>query len=130
MTEVMEYQCRIVSENRRKQYEAKQNAARVKAVKKAARITNQMISFDKIIPKVSKIRSDTDIKKKSTEYNLQCILTLSTDTLKDTFIHLGREISELTGLKKRIFVVDITRMWRSDYHGRGINNHCGVRGNS
>ena len=45
--------------------------------------------FDNIISTLTKIHSDTKRMDSCTESSLKAILTLSSDTLKDTFFHLG-----------------------------------------
>ena len=45
----------------------------------------------------------------ATDYFLQGILTISDDTLKDTFFQLGGKISELPYLKNCMITVDIDR---------------------
>ena len=47
----------------------------------------------------------------STESILQGILAISSDTLKDALFCLGVNISDLTNLKKRKFVVEIKKGW-------------------
>ena len=49
--------------------------------------------------------------EESTDYVLQGILTLSTDTLKEAFFHLGGNISDLPDLKKCTTDVGITKTW-------------------
>ena len=111
ITEVMETQRRIVTENRRKQYDVKRNVVRVNAVTKSACITNQGISFEKVLSAVSNLWSDTKTTEGSTEYFLQCILALSSGILKDVSLQLGGNISDFTDLKKRIVVMDTAQRW-------------------
>ena len=49
--------------------------------------------------------------EESTDYVLQGILILSTDTLKEAFFHLKVNISDLPDLKKHMVTVEITKRW-------------------
>ena len=60
MNLVLESQCCIVAENRRKQDEVKQNEVRVDYIKNQSQITKKGISFEKILPIVANIWSNTD----------------------------------------------------------------------
>ena len=105
MTSVMEAQCHIVDKNRRKQDEVK------KIHYESSHITNQGISFEKILSVLANLWSDTDATEESTDSVLQGIISLSSDTLKDAFFHLGGNISDLPDLNNSTVAVGIAQMW-------------------
>ena len=111
MNLVKEAQCHIVAKNWIKQYEAKQILVRVNSFKKSYQITKQDRYFENILSTASKIGSDTNTTEEYTDYELQGILALSYDTLRDTFFHLGLSISDLPNIKKCTVVVDIANRW-------------------
>ena len=88
MNPLKEYQCRIVAENRRKQYEVKENTKWSIFVKRAACIIKKGRSYDNILSSVAKL--DT------THPNLQAtppnppLPALYSETLNDAFIHMHR----------------------------------------
>ena len=92
---VKEAQCRIVAYNQRNQDEVKQNAIQANSVKGEACIIKWGISYDNIITTVANICSDTNTTDNSTNYALQNIIPLYSDTLKDASFHLGVNISDL-----------------------------------
>ena len=57
------------------------------------------------------VLSVTKTTDKSTDSVLQDIIPISSDSFKDTFLHLGGKLSDLPDLKKRTFVVEIVRRW-------------------
>ena len=97
MALVKEAQCRIVAENRIKQYEVKENMKQYNSVKRAARIINRGISHDNIISAVAKLDSNDPI--------LQAILPISSDTLNEAFIHMGGKIRNVPEIKKQMVVL-------------------------
>ena len=111
MTLTKEDQGRIDFKNRRKQYQVKQNSVRVNYVKKAPHAINCGRSFDNILHTVAKLRSYTKTMEESTEYLLQGILYLYSDTLDYTFLHLRINISNLPSHKKRTVAVYIAKRW-------------------
>ena len=111
MAVVMEYQWRIFAENRRKQDAAKQNALRINDSKKASRTNKRGGSFENILKAIANLRSDTNTTEDSTNSVLQGILSLSSDTLKYDFFHLGGNISECPNLKKWKVAVGISQRW-------------------
>ena len=114
MTAVKEAQWRIVDKNRIKKYEVKQNTIRANSVKMAARVINQGSSCDNILSAVENILSVTNNTEDSNKYIIQVIIPLSSDTLKDAFIHMGVNIGDFTDIKKRMYALDITRKWGKD----------------
>ena len=58
------------------------NKIEYNAVKKSSCITKGVISYEKIISKLSNLRSDTNTTEESTESVLQRTLVLSVDNLK------------------------------------------------
>ena len=87
------------------------NSVRVNSVKKAARITNLGGYYEKILSTVANLRSYTNTTDKTIYSFLRCILDLSSETLKDDFFRLGREISDFPDLKKCTFAVEIAHRW-------------------
>ena len=85
--------------------------SRLNSVKNADRITKQWRSFENIISTLYNLWSDTDTINKPTESIIQGIPALSTETLKDTFLHLVGYISDFTDLKKYTVVVKIVWRW-------------------
>ena len=53
--------------------------------------------------------SFTKTTEDSTDSILKAILSLSSDTLKDAFVNMGENISDLLDLKKRTVALDIER---------------------
>ena len=131
MTSLMEDQCRIVAENWKKQDEVKQNALRVNSVKMEAHITKQEISFEEILPTVENFWSDTKTTEDSNDFDLQIILSLSSDTLKYALFHLGVNIRGLTNLKKHKLVMYIAQRWGNNIKQYGeitvANDKDGLR---
>ena len=115
MTSVKEAQCSIVSNNIRKQDNAKVNAKQFNSVKKSYRIIKRGISCDNILSAVANILSDTNTTEDFTDSILQDIFPITSDTLKDDFIHMGGNIGDLPDLKKQTVVLGIERRW-----GKGI----------
>ena len=76
----------------------KQNTVRANSIKKGSLYLQAIEVFDNIIFNLTKIHSETKRMDSYTEYALKAILTLSSDTLKDTFFHLGGNISDLNNL--------------------------------
>ena len=106
VTSLKEAQCRIVAENRIKQYEVKENMKQYNSVKRAARIINRGISHDNIISAVAKLDSNDSI--------LQAILPISSDTLNEAFIHMGGKIRNVPEIKKQMVVLEIEKRWGQD----------------
>ena len=52
--------------------------------------------------------------EESTDSILQAIIPLSSDSLKDAFIHMGGKIIDLLDLKKWTFALDIESRWVND----------------
>ena len=102
--ELMEDQCRIVADSWRNQDKEKRNLVKVKAVKKADRITNQGSYFEKILYALSNLQSDTKTTRNSIASILKDILALYTYTIKYAFFHLRGKISEVPYLKKNMVI--------------------------
>ena len=77
--------------------------------KRAAHIIKQGRSYDNTLSNVANLLSVTKTTDYSTESSLQAIIPLSSDTLKDAFIHLGENISDLPDQKNQTVTVDIAR---------------------
>ena len=118
LTTIIEVGCCAVAANRRKQGEAKKNAA----YKKAACVTKRGSSFKKLFSPAANLPSNTITTKDHTDSVLQAILPLSTNTIIDASFHLGGKIGELPDFKKQTVAAEITRRW-----GQHIVGHCSFR---
>ena len=101
MNTLKEDQLRIVDENRRKQDKVKENSKRYNSIKRVSCIIKQGSSYDNIIYNVVNLLSSSKTTEEYTDSILKAILNLSSDTLKDAFIHMGEKISDLHNLKKK-----------------------------
>ena len=79
-------------------YEVKQNTVRANSIKKGSLYLQAIEVFDNMLSNLTEIHIDTKSMDSYTESALKDILTPSSDTLKDTFFHLGGNISDLTNL--------------------------------
>ena len=113
MTALKEAHLCIVDENRRKK-DAVKNEIWANSVKREAHSINRGSSYDNIFSAVENLLIVTKNTNESTDSVLQSIITLSSDTLKDNFFHLGGNISDLPDLKKQTVTVEIARMWGKD----------------
>ena len=113
MTALKEAHFCIVDENRRKK-DAVKNEIWANSVKREAHSINRGSSYDNIFSAVENLLIVTKNTNESTDSVLQSIITLSSDTLKDNFFHLGGNISDLPDLKKQTVTVEIARMWGKD----------------
>ena len=99
-------------ENMIKQDEVKENTKRSNSIKREAQITDKGISYDNILSDLADLLSATKITEDSTDSILQATPTpLSSDTLKEAFIHMGVNIDDLTNIKKQTFALDIDSRW-------------------
>ena len=101
MTTLKEDQLRIVDENRRKQDKVKENSKLSNSINMAYWIIKQGSSYDNILYTVVNLLSSRKTTEDSTESILKYILNLSSDTLKDDFILMGENISDLPNLKNK-----------------------------
>ena len=76
--------------------------------------SSKLSQLIKIISTIANIHSVTETMEDSTDYFLQYIILLSSETLKDDFFQLGRGVSYFTYLKKKTFMVQITKRWGKD----------------
>ena len=79
------------------------------SVKKVAHIIKRGRSYDNILDVVSNLLSTTNTTEDSTESILQATPNLSSETLKNYFIHMGGHISELTDFRKLTTALEIER---------------------
>ena len=107
MTSVKEAHCSILAENIRKQDDVKENAKQSNSVKRSARIIKRGISCDNILSAVANILSDTNTTEEFTDSILQATPPITSDTLKDDFIHMGGNIGNLPDLRKQTVVLEI-----------------------
>ena len=108
-TTVKEAQYHIMDENRRKKDELKKTVKLFSSVKKVAHIIKRGRSYDNILDVVSNLLSTTNTTEDSTESILQATPNLSSETLKNYFIHMGGHISELTDFRKLTTALEIER---------------------
>ena len=101
MFTVKESQCHIMADNRRKQDKVKENVKRSNSVKRAAHIIKRGSLYYNNLYTVANLLSTTNTTEEPTESILQDILSLSYETLKDAFVHMGGKISGFTDLKKQ-----------------------------
>ena len=88
-----------MAKNRIKQDEV-EKMIQANYVKRASHIINRGVSYYNILFTVANLLSVTNTTEGSTESIIQAILPLSSDTLKDDFIHMGGNIGYLPNLKK------------------------------
>ena len=70
--------------------------------------------YDNVLSTALKFVSDTKTTEYSTDSILQSILTLSSDTLEENFIHKGKTISDFPNLKEIMIALDIERSLGKD----------------
>ena len=109
MTVVKEARCRIVYKNRRKQDKVNENSKQSNYVKISSRIIKWGSLYDNIIFAVSNLLGANNNTEDSTDYIFQAILPVSSDTLKDAFIHMGVKISYFTELNNWTVALEIER---------------------
>ena len=81
-----------------------------KRCKNSAFVNKQGKSFENILKAVANIGSKTNTMEDSNNSILQGAIILSSDTLKDSFLHLRGKISEFPYLQKLTVVTDIVQM--------------------
>ena len=87
---------------------------RENSVKREARIIKRGSSYNNIISDVSNPLSVIKTMEEYTDSILQDILHLSSDTLKNAFIHMGGKITDFSDLKNQTVLLDIERRWGKD----------------
>ena len=70
------------------------------SVKRTACVIKLGIYCDNILSVVANLLSVANTMEESTDSILQAIMPLSSDSLKDAFIHMGGKIIDLLDLKK------------------------------
>ena len=85
---------------------------KVNALKRAARINQRATSLTKL---VANLPNDMMASEDNSTPLLQLLLSFSTDIIKDSYNHLGRNMGEFPDLKKRTVAAAIMRKW-----GEGI----------
>ena len=98
VTASVEAHHRLISQSRKMKEEEKIKSTNVNALKRAAHINQRAKSFAKLSSNIP-----NDMIASEDNYNplLQVLLSLSTDTIKDSYKHLGGNMGELPDLKKR-----------------------------
>ena len=87
--------------------EEKIKNTKVNDLKRAARINQRATSFTKL---VTNIPNDMMVSEDNSTPLLQVLISLSTDTIKDSYHHLGGKMGEFPDLNKRT-VTTIMRKW-------------------
>ena len=88
--------------------EEKIKNTKVNALNRAARINQSAMLFAKLVATFPNEMMDSE--DNSTPF-LQVILPLSTNTIKDSYRHLGGKMGEFPDLKKRTVAAAIVRDW-------------------
>ena len=89
------------------------------AFKKYARVAKRGISFEKLLSEKSNLTSETKTSEDPMYTLIQVILSLSTDTIKDNFYHLGGKIGEFSDQNKRMTTAEIVWKWGRSIVGSG-----------
>ena len=109
VTASVEAQCRLIAQNRKMKQEEKTKHTKVNALKRAAHMNQCAKSSEKLVTNLPNEMMYSE--DPSTPLLLQLLLSLSTDTIKDSYQHLDRKIDELPDLKKRTVPAAIVRKW-------------------
>ena len=81
---------------------------------KENRIIRRGRSYDNIFSAIINILSVTKNMDESTDSILQYIISLSSENLKNDFINMGLNISNLIDQKKEMVTVETARRWGKD----------------
>ena len=108
VTASVEAQCRMIDENRKIKGEENIKNSKVNALKRAAHINLRATSFAKFI---ANLPNDIVASEDPSTPLLQVLLSLSTDTIKDSYQNLSGKMGELPDLKKRTVAEAIMRKW-------------------
>ena len=109
VTTSVEAQCRLISQNRNMKEEENIKNTKVNDLKRAAYM-NQHTNFPTELV-TNPPNYTMDYEYPSTPLLLQVLLSLSTDTIKDSYQHLDGKMGELTDLKKRTVEAAIVQKW-------------------
>ena len=101
----------MIAQNRKMKKEEKKRASKVNALKKSARITKRGRSFTELLGAADKLPSGTKTSEDPIEPLLQVLLSLSTNTINDSFYHLDRKIGELSNQNKWMVAAYIVWKW-------------------
>ena len=107
VTASVEYQCRVIAQNRKMKEEEKIKNTKVNALKRSTRINHCAKLFTKLVANLPNDMMDSE--DLTTPLLLQFLLSLSTDIIKDSYKHIGGKMGELPDMKKR--TVLILRKW-------------------
>ena len=88
----------MIAQNQKMKEEEKINNKKLNALKRAARMNLRATSFAKL---VANLPNDTMNSEDPSTPLLQVLLSLSTNIIKDSYQHLGRNMGEFPDLKKR-----------------------------
>ena len=108
ITASVEAQCRMIGENRKIKEEEKIKNSKVNSLKRASRMNLRAPSFAKL---VSTLPNDIMASEDPSTPLLHVFLSLSTETIKESYQHLVRKMCELPDLKKRNVAEAIVWKW-------------------
>ena len=77
-----------------------ENNIKSESAKKSSRVTKSESSFAELLEEISELHRDMKTSEEPINPLLQELLSLSTNTIKDTFYRLGGKISEFSDHKK------------------------------
>ena len=109
VTASVESQCRLIDWNQKMKEEENTKKTKVNDLKRASCMNQRAKSFAKL---VANLPNDTMVyEDPSTPFLLQILLSLSNNIITDYYRHLGRNMGDLPGLKKRKVAAAIVRKW-------------------
>ena len=108
VTASVEAQCRLIAQNQKMKEEEKIKNTKVNALKRDARINQCATVFAKL---VANFPNDIMDSEDNSTPLLQVIISLSTNTIKDSYHNLGGKMGDLTDPKKRTVEAAIVRKW-------------------
>ena len=108
VTESVEAQRRLIAQNRKMKEEDNIKNTKVIALKRAAHINQRVMPFTKLVANLPNYMMASE--DNSTPL-LQVLISLSTDTIKDSYQNIGGKMGEFPDLKKRTVAAAIVRDW-------------------
>ena len=110
VTASVEAQCRLIAQKQKTKEEDNIKNINVNALNRATHMNQRAKSFTAKL--VANLPNDImSSENPSTPLLLQVLLSLSTDIIKDSYQHLGRNMGELPDLKKRTVAAMIVQEW-------------------
>ena len=95
VTVSVEAECRLIYQNRDMKEEEKMENIKVNALKRATHMNQHRKSFAKLCEANANLPNDTMESEDPSTPNLQVLLSLSTDIIKESYHCLGGKMSEL-----------------------------------